>query len=175
MSDAPRETETGHRSTPAGGPKLRADVVDVYVFRRAGPKVEFLQLLRASDPLARTWHPIMGHIEAGESAVAAALREMREEVGLDPGSPACLGVWALEQVRPFYIAAIDTIVMSPRFACEVSPAWMPALNDEHAEWRWVDQPGAFMWPGQRGCIEEILGFIIAPESLARERLSVPVR
>ena len=50
----------GYREKPAGGPRVRADIVDVYVFRRSegatkrrsgggGDRVEFLQLLREHD------------------------------------------------------------------------------------------------------------------------------
>lgn len=170
---APDECGTGHRQTPAGGPRVRTDVVDVYVFRRYAENVEFLQLLRAADPLGRTWQPIMGHVESGETAVTTALRELREEVGLDARGPcSCAGLWALEQVHPFYIAAIDSIVMSPRFACEVTPGWTPRLNDEHLEWRWVRDAAAFMWPGQKRCVEEILADILPPDSASRERLRV---
>jgi dATP pyrophosphohydrolase len=151
---------------------VRTDVVDVYVFRAGEEGVEFLQLLRASDPLGQTWQPIMGHIEPGETAVQTVLRELREEVGLDAAASDCVGLWALEQVHPFYIAAIDSIVMSPRFACEVGAGWSPRLNEEHSAWRWVGDARAFMWPGQKRCVEEILEEIVRGDSLARERLRV---
>jgi dATP pyrophosphohydrolase len=183
----------GYRQEPAGGPRLRSDIVDVYVFRRhagtqspaapaklrhegeASGGVEFLQLLRASEPLAGTWHPVMGHIEPGETAAACAWRELKEELGLAPTDPALLGLWALEQVHPFYIAAIDSIVLSPRFAAEVAPAWQPRLNHEHTSARWVPAPDVqtmFMWPGQASACREILESLLAPGSLCRERLRV---
>jgi dATP pyrophosphohydrolase len=172
MSGGEGESGTGYRDRPCGGPRVRTDVVDVYVFRAGERGVEFLQLLRASDPLGQTWQPIMGHVEPGESAVQTALRELREEVGLEVASPQCLGLWALEQVHPFYIAAIDSIVMSPRFACEVGAGWTPRLNEEHTAWRWVSDARAFMWPGQKRCVEEILEEIVRGDSLSRERLRV---
>lgn len=171
--------DQGYRERPAGGPRVRTDIVDVYIFRRgetnpdtAKQPIEFLQLLRASDPLGNTWQPIMGHIEPGETAVQTALRELREEVGLDAKSPHCIGLWALEQVHPFYIAAIDSIVMSPRFACEVASPWEPTLNAEHLEWRWTRDLKAFMWPGQWRCVEEILSDIVTAHSLSREQLRI---
>lgn len=178
MSAGSGEHPTGHRREPAGGPRVRTDVVDVYLFRRAAEArsgVEFLQLLRASEPLGRTWQPLMGHVESRETAPMTALRELREEVGLDPSSASWIGLWALEQVHPFYIAAIDSMVFSPRFACEVAPGWSPILNDEHSGHRWVDDAASFMWPGQRRCLEEILSEIVPEWSLARDRLRVDVR
>ena len=169
--------EAGYRVEPMGGPRVRTDVVEVYVFRRpvehAGP-AEFLQLFRASAPLARTWHPIMGHVEPGETAVETAVRELREEAGLEAGGPECFGLWALEQVHPFYIAEIDSIVMSPRFATRVGPAWEPRLNSEHAAHRWVTEVKAFMWPGQKRAMAEILREIVDSRSLTREALRVRV-
>ncbi len=163
---------SGYRPQPAGGVKMRSDVVDVYVFRAVaggadvrqpvvveseqtgeGPQVagvEFLQLLRVGAPLAGTWQPVMGHIEAGETAVEAAVREMDEELGLMPDA-GLVALWALEQVHPFYIAEIDSIVMSPRLVAQVAVEWTPRLNDEHSDARWVAWPEVwrrFMWPGR---------------------------
>lgn len=191
----------GSRGSQAGaagpriGPLIRADVVDVYIVRAAGDRnddgawseapagssgsspadIELLQLQRTKDPLRGSWQPVMGHIEAGETAVQAAMREMAEEVGLrvtfakagrsggvgggEGGTdPACLGVWALEQVHPFYIAAIDCIVLSPRFVVLVSRDWQPKLNSEHGASRWVHARAAgshFTWPGQLAAIAEL--------------------
>jgi 8-oxo-dGTP pyrophosphatase MutT (NUDIX family) len=170
------------------GCAVRADVIDVYVLRRASrvdvpgalAGAELLQLRRAKDPLRATWQPVMGHIEAGERATQAAARELREEVGLDVvsglASGAVAGFWALEQVWPFYIAAIDCVVLSPRFVVEVAPSWEPTLNPEHDAHRWVrldDAERHFMWPGQLHAIREIEG-LLAPSSLRREALRVDV-
>jgi 8-oxo-dGTP pyrophosphatase MutT (NUDIX family) len=109
-------------------PTLRADLVDAYVFHRA-PGLELLQLRRARDPLRATWQPVMGHVEPGETAVACLWRELREETGLSPRD--ALGAWALEQIHPYFVADLDAVVMSPRFAVEVAPGWEPTLNHEH--------------------------------------------
>ncbi|MBC7833672.1 MAG: NUDIX domain-containing protein [Phycisphaerales bacterium] len=169
----------GYRAAPAGGPRLRADVVDVYVFRRVqGPgtfdeAIEFLQLLRNDEPLKGTWHPVMGHIEHEETAPQCAVRELSEELGLRFGAPDLLGFWALEQVHPFYIAAIDSIVLSPRFAVEVSREFRPVLDVDHAAHRWVGASEAwrrFMWPGQIATVREIIDHLLRPGSLAKQWL-----
>ena len=170
------------------GPRIRADVVDVYIVRAAKPVIrlddegtdgsgpglmdlELLQLLRTKPPLHGTWQPVMGHIEQGETAVQAAVREMLEEVNLAPASPHFGGMWALEQVHPFYIPQIDCIVMSPRFVVMVDRAWEPRLNSEHGDARWVSSRGAaaeFMWPGQHAAITELRG-LLHPGHLAHVR------
>lgn len=165
------------------GPRVRTDVIDVYIFRRVEHRVEFLQLRRVGEPLSCTWQPVMGHVHGRETAVETAIRELHEEVGIDlragpavaTDTPGALGLWALDQVHPFFIARLNVIVMSPRFACEVAAPWEPTLNAEHDAARWVDTqdvPWAFMWPGQMGAIDEILRCIVPEESLSREHLRV---
>ena len=197
MSDA------GYRLTPVSGPRIRSDVVDVYVFQRSGRapmnvydsgpgrstrmdsdgaegfqarnELYFLQLLRVGAPLADTWHPVMGHCESGETAVACMRRELLEEIGLETSSPAIKGVWALEQVHPFYIVELDAIVMSPRFAAEVEPGWEPTLNEEHSAYRWVhsrDLGAAFMWPGQKAACREITEHLLPDGSLMRDLVEI---
>ncbi len=170
----------GYRAAPRGGPAIRSDVVDVYVFRAViegdPAAIEFLQLRRAEAPLADTWQPVMGHVEKRETAVDCAVRELAEEIALRPGDPSWLGFWALEQTHPFYLAELDCIVMSPRFAARVAPGWTPTLDAEHTGHRWVraaDVERAFMWPGQKRACREVLDEIAQPGSLAGTRLMIP--
>ncbi len=151
------------------GPWIKSDVVEVYAFRRSGARIDFLQLLRADGEhggrLARTWQPMMGHIDGKESALHTAERELREEVGLTRENPAALGLWALNSVRPYYMHARNIIMLSPCFAAEVAPEWTPTLNEEHTDWRWVasDQVAEmFMWPGQIAAMNEIVSTIARP-------------
>lgn len=148
-------------------PRIRADIVDVYIFRRWPTEMvgrvevylEFLQLFREDGRLARTWQPVMGHIEEGETAYAAAVREMGEEVGLTKTGGELQGMWSLEQVHPYFLADTDEIVLSPRFAAEVASTWEPRLNEEHSAHRWIAGHQAsryFMWPGQVGAVKEVL-------------------
>lgn len=173
------------------GPIIRTDVVDVQVFRvseaatrtaEADPRAqreamiqrtEFLQLLRSDGSLTNTWQPVMGHAHVGESAAACALRELEEEVGIGPRDPALLGLWALEQVHPFFLAHVDIIMFSPRFCAQVAVDWTPRLNHEHSEFRWVraaEAAQSFMWPGQIAAIREIIDFIVNDASLMRDRV-----
>ncbi len=167
----------GYRRTPGrGGAMIRADVVDIYVFRRRERGVEFLQVRRARAPLKGTWQPVMGHVEEGETSVMAVRRELREEVGLDVGDASCVGLWALEQVRPFYVHQIDAVVLAPRFACETRGSWEARLNEEHEGARWVgtsEAAGSFVWPGQREALREIGESLLTPGAVARDLLAIP--
>ncbi len=161
-------------------PTYRSDIIDVYIVREHSrelahsPRCEFLQMRRAESPLRATWQPLMGHIERGETAIAAALREMLEEVGLRAGDAALHELLALEQVHPFFLAELDAIVFSPRFVAIVNSAWEPTLNAEHDAHRWVAPEAidsSFMWPGQRAACAEILS-ILTPGNIAREHLRI---
>jgi 8-oxo-dGTP pyrophosphatase MutT (NUDIX family) len=164
-------------------PAIRTDIVDVYVIRqfasewlhRVDPTIELLQLHRATGPLPGTWQPVMGHIVDGETAVAAALREVHEEIGLTPSDPHFRGLWQLEQVNPFYMAERNEIVMSPRFVTEVDTEWAPTLSNEHDAARWVSSHQAlryFMWPGQLQAVREIVEVIFRPGSITHDALRV---
>lgn len=169
-------TSGGYRGDPAGGPRLRSDIVDVYIFHvDADRSPRFLQLHRAAPPLDQTWQPVMGHIEQGETAISTARRELEEEVGLHAAHEAWRGFWALEQVYPYFVREIDCVVLSPRFAAEVDASWSPRLNAEHTDFRWIrwaDVERSFMWPGQKAACREIVEELARPDSLARDRLRI---
>ncbi|MCC6908643.1 MAG: NUDIX domain-containing protein [Phycisphaerales bacterium] len=150
------------------GVAIRTDIVEAFIFRRTGADgVELLQLLRhrraAVSPA--TWQPVLGHIEADETAIDAIRREVFEETGLT--RDARLGLWQLEQVHPFYMAAINAVLLCPRFAAEVISDWEPKLNGEHEAHRWVTDAEVrrcFVWPGQRAAIDELRRDILDPDS-----------
>lgn len=157
-------------------PTISSSIIDIYLYRAGetsapGPHgVEFLQLLRSRAPMSGSWHPIMGHIEKGETAFNAARRELLEEVGLAFDRPELLEFFALQEVHPFFIAGLDTLMLSPRFAGRVARDWQPVLNDEHTAFRWVPLNAAsdhFLWRGQLASIREIESTILNP-SPARE-------
>lgn len=156
------------------GPRLRTDVIDVYVLRRA-PAPQILQLRRARAPFIGAWHPVMGHVEPGETAVNAARRELAEEVALRRTD--IINLYQLEQTYPFFIAERDEIHLSPRFVAEVTPGFRPTLNHEHDAYRWIelaDAQSLFLWPGQRHAAREIETAIIpGGDTAAALRLPTP--
>lgn len=141
------------------------------MFRRAARGVEFLVLRRSTGQvLADTWQAVHGKIEPGETAVQAALRELREETGLAPAA-----FWQIDALNAFYVARTDEVHLCPCFAVEVAPDARVALSAEHTAFEWLGVQAAMerlMWPGQRRAVREVVEFIV-PGSAAEPYLRLP--
>jgi dATP pyrophosphohydrolase len=150
---------------------IRADGVAVYVFRRT-PLFEFLQIRRSAKTgeYQGSWQTVYGGIEKGETAVEAALRELREETGLKP-----INMWQVEYLESFYFMVHDYVTVMPVFGVEVARDAALLLNDEHDAHRWVTEAqidGSFMWRTQRDALKVLLDELHSPGA-ANHFLRVP--
>ena len=133
-------------------------LIDVYPYCRRGKNVEFLLFKRSEEVIyAGQWRMIGGKVEKGETASEAALRELREESGLQPKL-----FWAVPSVNQFYDHHTDTVKKIPAFAAEVDRESEIELNHEHLDYRWVSDDKAeeyISWPEQLRLIRQISNLV----------------
>jgi dATP pyrophosphohydrolase len=146
-------------------PNLRSAFVEVYVFRRAGRRAEFLCLRRARVAyLPGVWQPITGKRRRRETALAAARREVREETGLEPRR-----WWALETPTVYYDSSWDEVLALPIFAAEVGRGTRVRLSREHDDWAFLPAPAArrrFLWEAQGRALEDVRRQVLRGGALA---------
>ncbi len=131
-------------------PALALHAVDVYVWRAgADGAPRWLVLRRAAGRrYAGEWRTVGGKIEAGESAHAAARRELAEETGFADGA-GLADLWTLPSVNAFYEPAADRVVLAPAFVAAVDGD--ARLDGEHDASDWLpagDAAARLAWPEQ---------------------------
>ena len=136
-------------------------MVSCYVVRpdADGRSHEFLQLRRAAaDFMGGTWQIVRGRPEAGETAPAAALRELREETGLVPRE-----FYRLTALESFYIPGDDTVWHCPAFCAVVSRDARITTNAEHDDARWVprvDIESKTMWQSELLALQDVFRSVL---------------
>ena len=65
--------------------KIKVRVIDAYVYRKTKKGILYLILKRAKTKIyEHLWQGVAGKIKKGEKSWEAAVRELKEETGLDP-------------------------------------------------------------------------------------------
>jgi dATP pyrophosphohydrolase len=121
----------------------------VLVVHRPGP--EFLVLLRSPESHGY-WHLVAGGIEDGEAPAEAALRELDEETALEP-----LRFEPLPLVLAYSRDDGYRMRVHP-FVVEAPAGWEPTLNEEHVDYRWLDEESAvelLEFPEPRRAVREV--------------------
>lgn len=136
----------------------RIAYVDVLVLRGAGPTLEVLCLRRA--PQGRSpgsWEAVHGHIDPGETPVATARRELREEAGAEPSR-----LYNLSRVESFYRHVTDEVVLIPVFVAFLAVEAAVRISAEHDEFEWLPPHEArarMSWPRIRREIDDAMGLL----------------
>lgn len=133
---------------------IKSNLIEAHVFRIRKMKVEFLLLKRSQQEIfPGLWQMVSGVIMKGETAYAAALREIIEETGLKPQK-----LWAAPNVNSFYSKEDNCISFLPVFAAQVHSNSKVILSNEHTEFKWVSKEKAkklLAWEGQKKSVEII--------------------
>ncbi len=141
--------------------------MEVCVFRVLKAETQFLVLQRAQDEklYPGLWQIVTGTMKKNESALRAAMRELKEETGLSPKR-----CWTIPYVDTYFDNAKDTIQFVPVFAVELDSSVVLHLSKEHQGFEWLcyeDARKRLVWPGQRHSMEIVHEFIIGNTEAAR--------
>lgn len=133
--------------------EVSAGVVDVYVIDPHTTPWMVLTLQRAADTRCPgAWEAVHGHIEAGEAPEAAAVRELREETGLE------LQRLYNVTVHAFYLHKISTVELAVVFCAFVDSRAKVTLGSEHQKYEWLPPDRAAsrcIWPRATQALGEI--------------------
>lgn len=123
-------------------------LIDVYPYKIEDGKPHFLIFKRSSKKIyANQWRMVGGKVQKGEERWRAALRELKEETGLEP-----IKFWSIPSVNQFYEAKTDTVHSIPAFAAEIEKNAQIKLDEEHTEFKWIgieEVEQYIPWPEQR--------------------------
>ena len=142
-------------------PNIIVRVIDAYVFRKTKDGLKFLLLKRAKTKMyEHLWQGVAGKIEEGETAVEAAVRELREETGFEP-----VRMFVADHISKFYEVYEDRINLIPVFGIEVDDDRV-TLSKEHCEFKWVEFEIAcktLVWKGQKEGISTVHSMLISDD------------
>jgi type II secretory ATPase GspE/PulE/Tfp pilus assembly ATPase PilB-like protein/8-oxo-dGTP pyrophosphatase MutT (NUDIX family) len=135
-----------------GETKIVPGVVEVYVIRHNGGDWRVLALQRAPDKnRAGSWETVYGKTDPGERPEDAAVREVREETGLEVGSLYNV------TVNSFYLHAKQTLQLCIVFAAFVAEDAEVTIGEEHQRFEWLSVDEAcdrYTWPREAHALRD---------------------
>ena len=142
--------------------QISVSTIDVYVIDDSSHPWKVLVLQRAEGTRCPTsWETVHGHIEPSESPEHAAVREVREETGLEVDRLYVI------TVQPFFLRKTKAVELAVVFAAFVKPISRIVLGPEHQQAEWLDVDAAasrFVWPRERAALAEIVQLLSAGDA-----------
>ena len=137
---------------------VSSSLIEAHIFRIVNTDLEFLLLKRSEGEIyGGLWQMVTGSIDGNETAIKAAIREIKEETGLIPQK-----FWVVPNINSFYSPEQDEVLIIPVFAALVANDSNVIISNEHSEYQWVRKDEAIKmlaWPGQRISIESINSYL----------------
>jgi len=140
--------------------------VQVVIFAEADHGTEFL-LLKRLESHGGFWQPVTGSLEGDETHAQAAVREVREETGIDAayGDLIDLKLVNVFQIAPQWRAKYAPGVTHNEevcFALRVEKQEIRTDPNEHVSWAWADSSRALemlYWESSKRALAELLKVI----------------
>ena len=123
---------TDWKTRAEGWPPHRVTGVDVWPYRATDGRSEILLLHRSGVDGSPFWQGVSGWIEEGEAPHLTALRELREETGLE-----AVELYTVNALFDLYAWKRGTVEGIVPFAARVDSEAEPQLSEEHDELRWA--------------------------------------
>ena len=104
-----------------------------------------------------TWEAVHANIDEGETPVETAVRELREETGVDP-----LRLYNLSRVEAFYRHVVNEVVLVPVFVALVADDAEVLISEEHDAFAWLSAEAARMrmtWPRVRRELDDAVALL----------------
>ena len=155
---------TENKLRSEGWPAHRVTGVDVWPYRLLEGTAEFLLLHRSGKEGSPFWQGVSGWIEAGEAPHLTALRELREETGLD-----AIELYAVDSLFDLDAWKRGTVEGIVPFAALIAPDAQPELSEEHDDWRWASLSDAIAqlpYEPQRAALRRISADLLERPELA---------
>jgi dATP pyrophosphohydrolase len=155
---------TEWKTRSEGWPPHRVTGVDVWPYRQRGSAAEFLLLHRSGRDGPPFWQGVSGWIEEGEAPHLTALRELREETGLE-----AVELYAVDALFDLYAWKRGTVEAIVPFAARVPAEGQPRLSEEHDDWRWESLDAALElvpYEPQRAALRRLSADILDRPELA---------
>jgi len=133
---------------------INVGTIDVHMVAREADGWRVLVLQRSQTTRCPgAWEIVHGRIEPGEEPEHAAVREVREETGLE--------VQRLYNVtvQPFYLHHLHTVELAVVFAAFVDHRLDVRLGPEHVRAEWLSGEEAtrrLFWPRERTALAEVM-------------------
>lgn len=138
----------------------------VFKFENGSPRYLILRRSEHERVYPSIYQLITGTIEEGETAIKAALREIREEIHI-----LSKNFWSVPFINSYYVHTRDVVNHSPVFLAEVQSDELPVLSEEHQSYAWHDYESAvhvLTWDSQRKALKIIHDFLTGKDEWGKQ-------
>ena len=119
--------------------EILSKYIECYVYKKSDDGLKYLVLKRSTtkQPYPGIWQIVTGKFEENEKAYETALREVKEETGLNP-----VKCYVAPKINEFYTPHNDKIYLIPVFVIYAEEDNV-VLSGEHTHFEWIKYESAY--------------------------------